>query len=156
MTRRICLTSLMSIGLLVTMTTYQAQEERSDLSVHDLGNNLYMLSNGPDVQGMGGGGNTAIFVRNEGVVLVDTKIKGYGQDILSHVSGITDKPVTTIINTHTHWDHSGANTEFRDTVDFVAHENTRKHMASDDCDDGDCADDDGSSHRESPVSEFNQ
>ena len=24
------------------------------------------------------------------------------------------------LNTHTHWDHSGANTEFPDTIDFVA------------------------------------
>ena len=27
--------------------------------------------------------------------------------------------VTTIINTHTHWDHTGANTEFPDTVDDI-------------------------------------
>ena len=136
MKRRICLTALMSVGVLATMATYEAQEERAALAVHDLGNNLYMLANGPGVQGMGGGGNTAIFVANDGVVLVDTKIKGYGEDILSHVRGITDKPVTTIINTHTHWDHSGANTEFADSVSFVAHENTRKNLASDDCDDG--------------------
>ena len=44
--------------------------------------------------------------------------------------------MTTIINTHTHWDHSGANTEFPDTVDFVVHENTAGHMASTDCADG--------------------
>ena len=73
---------------------------------------------------------------NDGVTLVDTKIRGYGQDILAEVRTITDKPVTTIINTHTHWDHTGTNTEFPDTVDFVVHENTRAHMASDECDDG--------------------
>ena len=44
--------------------------------------------------------------------------------------------VTTIINTHTHYDHSGANPEFPDTVNFVAHENTAAHLASTDCDDG--------------------
>ena len=95
-----------------------------------------MLANAPSVTGMGGGGNTAIFVATDGVVLVDTKIKGYGPDILAHVRELTDKPVTTIINTHTHWDHSGANTEFPDTVEFVVQENTRGHLASDDCDDG--------------------
>ncbi len=136
MRRGVCLSVVMVVGCLVTGATYEAQEERASLAVHDLGNSLYMLANGAGVQGMGGGGNTAIFLTNDGVVLVDTKIKGYGQDILTHVRGITDKPVTTIINTHTHWDHSGANTEFPDTVDFVAHENTRGHLASDDCDDG--------------------
>ena len=44
--------------------------------------------------------------------------------------------VTTIINTHTRYDHSGANPEFPDTVNFVAHENTAAHLASTDCDDG--------------------
>jgi glyoxylase-like metal-dependent hydrolase (beta-lactamase superfamily II) len=75
-------------------------------------------------------------VTNDGVTLVDTKIKGYGQDILAAVRNITDKPVTTIINTHTHWDHTGSNTEFPDTVNFVVHENTRGHLASDACGDG--------------------
>ncbi len=39
-------------------------------------------------------------------------------------------------NTHTHYDHSGSNPEFADTVNFVAHENTAAHLASTDCDDG--------------------
>ncbi len=64
------------------------------------------------------------------------QIRGYGEDILAAVASITDNPVTTIINTHTHWDHRGANTEFPDTVDFVVHENTAGHMASTDCADG--------------------
>ena len=68
-----------------------------------------------------------------GVTLVDTKINGYGQDILAEVGKITDKPVTTIINTHTHFDHSGGNVEFPDTVDFVVHENTLAHMSRASC-----------------------
>ena len=135
MKRLVCL-GILTLTSLFTMVTCGTREKTVDLAVHDLGNNLYMLANGPGVQGMGGGGNTAIFVTNDGVVLVDTKIQGYGKDILSHVRDITDKPVTTIINTHTHYDHSGSNTEFSDTVEFVAHENTRKHLASSNCDDG--------------------
>ena len=82
---------------------------------------------------MGGGGNTAIFVTGSGVVLVDTKINGYGQDILAEVRRITDQPVTTIINTHNHYDHSGGNVEFSDTVNFVVHENARAQMARANC-----------------------
>ncbi len=66
-------------------------------------------------------------------MLVDTKLAGYGPDILAEVRKITSKPVTTIINTHTHFDHSGANTEFPDTVDYVAHENIKFHMARASC-----------------------
>ena len=127
---------LVLVGLLSTMTTYEARQERASLAVTEIADNLYMLGNAPSVQGMGGGGNTAVFVTTNGVALVDTKIKGYGQDILDAVGNLTDKPVTTIINTHTHWDHTGTNNEFPDTVNFVVHANTRAHMASDACDDG--------------------
>jgi len=136
MSRSICLGVLTIVGVFATMTTYEARQERASLAVQDVADNLYLLSNAPSVSGMGGGGNTAIFVTDNGVTLVDTKIKGYGADILAAVREITDKPVTTIINTHTHWDHTGTNTEFPDTVNFVVHENTRAHMASQICDDG--------------------
>ena len=136
MKRSMCLGLVTLFGLSATVATYEVRQERASLIVRDVGTNLYMLANAPSVQGMGGGGNTAIFETADGVVLVDTKIKGYGQDILAAVRGITDKPVTTIINTHTHWDHTGTNNEFPDTVNFVVHENTRAHMASQACDDG--------------------
>ena len=120
-------------GVLLTVATYEAQEDRAPLEVQPVADNLYMLANASSVQGMGGGGNTAIFVTDSGVVLVDTKINGYGQDILAHVATITDKPITTVINTHTHFDHSGGNTELPDTVNFVVHENTRAQMARPTC-----------------------
>lgn len=41
---------------------------------------------------------------------------------------LTDKPVTMIINTHTHGDHVSGNVEFPETVQIVAHENTRANM----------------------------
>lgn len=75
----------------------------------------------------GGGGNTAVFVTDAGVVLVDTKLPGNGRGILEQVKGLTDRPITTIINTHTHADHVGGNA-FLAVADVVAHENTRAHM----------------------------
>jgi cyclase len=62
------------------------------------------------------------------VVLVDTKLPGWGKPILDKLKEITDKPVTTIINTHTHFDHVSGNIEFPATVDMVTHENTAKLM----------------------------
>jgi cyclase len=76
----------------------------------------------------GGGGNTAAFVTSSGVVLVDTKLANWGQAILDKVRSVTDKPVTTIINTHTHGDHVGSNEFFPASVEVVAHENTRTNM----------------------------
>jgi cyclase len=90
------------------------------IQVDKIRDNLYMLR--------GGGGNTAAFVTATGVVLVDTKLPGWGQPILDRLKEITDKPVTTIINTHTHFDHVGSNVEFPATVEVVAHENTASLM----------------------------
>src|SRR5206468_2358873 len=82
--------------------------------------NLYMIT--------GGGGNTAAFITDAGVVLVDTKLANWGQAILDKVKTVTSKPVTTIINTHTHGDHNGSNEFFGTTVEIVAHENTKANM----------------------------
>ena len=136
MRRTLCLTTLTVVGVLVAVVANEARQERFRIRTLELAENLYVLTSDPAEQGMRTGGNTAVLVTASGVALVDTKIRGYGEDILAAVREITDKPVTTIINTHTHWDHSGANTEFPDTVDFVVHENTAAHMASSDCDDG--------------------
>jgi glyoxylase-like metal-dependent hydrolase (beta-lactamase superfamily II) len=78
----------------------------------------------------GAGGNTTVFVTADGVVLVDTKLPGNGEAILSQVRTVTDKPVSTIINTHTHPDHIGSNDYFPASVEVVAHENTQKWMAA--------------------------
>jgi glyoxylase-like metal-dependent hydrolase (beta-lactamase superfamily II) len=133
MRRSFCMAILAVVGILLTASTHEAHQQRAALELHDVAENLYMLSNASSVDGMGGGGNTAIFVTGSGVVLVDTKINGYGRDILSEVERITDQPVTTIINTHNHYDHSGGNVEFSDTVNFVVHENARAQMARANC-----------------------
>lgn len=83
--------------------------------------NLYVIT--------GGGGNTAAFITAKGVVLVDTKLANWGQAILDKVKTVTDKPISHIINTHTHGDHVGSNEFFPATVEIVAHENTATNMA---------------------------
>ena len=129
MKRVVCLGTLTLAGVCVMVAANEARQERSPLVVTEVAENLYMLGNDPAGQGMRGGGNTGIFVGSTGVTLVDTKIFGYGQDILAKVQELTDKPITRIINTHTHYDHSGGNVEFADTVDFVVHENTLAQMS---------------------------
>jgi glyoxylase-like metal-dependent hydrolase (beta-lactamase superfamily II) len=53
-----------------------------------------------------------VFVTANGVVVVDTKNPGWGQPLLEKIKTLTDKPVTMIINTHTHGDHVSGNVEF--------------------------------------------
>jgi glyoxylase-like metal-dependent hydrolase (beta-lactamase superfamily II) len=90
------------------------------LEIQKVKDNLYMIT--------GAGGNTAAFITGTGVVVVDTKNPGTGQAILDKIKTVTDKPVTTIINTHTHADHTGSNEFFGANVEIVAHENTKANM----------------------------
>ena len=81
----------------------------------------------------GAGGNTTFFIRSDGVLLVDTKLSNNGAAILAKVREVTDKPVTMIINTHSHPDHIGSNTEIdsaRGGVQVVAQANTARRMAA--------------------------
>ncbi|HEU0105253.1 MAG TPA: MBL fold metallo-hydrolase [Vicinamibacteria bacterium] len=124
MRRSIVLGTLMAAGALsLAVSAYQAPPSPPApkvVEVEKIKDNLYMLK--------GGGGNTAVFVGTTGVVVVDTKLPGWGQPILDKVKELTPKPVTTIINTHTHGDHVSGNVEFPATVDIVTQENTKANM----------------------------
>jgi cyclase len=90
------------------------------VEVDKLHDNLYMMR--------GGGGNSAVFITAKGVVVVDTKNPGWGAPLLEKIKSVTDRPVTMIINTHTHGDHVSGNVEFPATVEVVTQENTAKNM----------------------------
>jgi cyclase len=99
-------------------------------TIEKVKDNLYVIT-GSSIANMDtfSGGNTAVFVTDKGVVLVDTKLPGWGQPILERIKTVTDKPITTIINTHTHSDHTGSNDFFGASVETIVHENTRTNMA---------------------------
>ena len=122
MRRSIVLGALIAVGALsLTVKAYQAPAAAPKVvEVEKLKDNLYMLK--------GGGGNTAVFVMANGITVVDTKNPGWGQPILDKIKEISPKPVTTIINTHTHGDHVSGNVEFPATVDVVVQENTKANM----------------------------
>ncbi len=106
--------------------TPQALEATKIEKVKD---NLYMITGSTSTPREAfSGGNTAVFITAAGVTVVDTKLTGWGQVILDRIKTVTDKPVTTIINTHTHGDHTGSNNMFPATVEIVAHENTKANM----------------------------
>jgi glyoxylase-like metal-dependent hydrolase (beta-lactamase superfamily II) len=98
----------------------QPAPQPTEIEVQKLKDNLYVLKNG--------GGNTAAFITEKGVIVVDTKNPGWGPRILDSIKSFTDKPVTIIVNTHTHGDHVGSNEAFPPAVEVVAHENTKANM----------------------------
>jgi cyclase len=119
MKRNVVLGLLVAAGLAVAC---YGTSEPGELQVARIKDTLFAIT--------GEGGTTAVFIRGDGVVLVDTKITGNGQRILDSVRAITDKPITHILNTHTHYDHVGSNAFFPAGVEVVAHENAAARMVS--------------------------
>lgn len=108
----------------LTAMTAQAPDPNAPkvLAVEKLADNLYVLTSA-------GAGNTAVFVTADGVVVVDTKLPGWGRPIIDKVKELTSKPITTIINTHTHYDHVSGNVEFPGSVEVIVQQNTKANMA---------------------------
>ena len=107
-------------ALSLTVSAYQAQPPAKVVAAVKVKDNLYLLN--------GGGGSTGVFIGTNGVVVIDTKNPGWGQTVLDKIKELTPKPVTMIINTHSHLDHVGGNVEFPATIDVVAQENTAANM----------------------------
>ena len=122
MKRATVLCALIAVGVLSLVVSAQQGGAQAPkvIDVEKLKDNLFVLK--------GGGGNTAVFLTANGVVVVDAKNPGWGQPILDKIKTLTDKPITTLINTHTHGDHVSGNVEFPATVDIIVQENTKTNM----------------------------
>jgi glyoxylase-like metal-dependent hydrolase (beta-lactamase superfamily II) len=121
MKRTVVLGILVAIGAVAMAAKAQNPPPTQNVAeIEKIKDNLYAIK--------GGGVTTAAFITASGVVVVDTKVANWGQAILDKIRSVTDKPVTMIINTHTHGDHVGSNAEFPPTVEIVAHENTKANM----------------------------
>jgi cyclase len=124
MKRTLVLSSIVVVAVVAVagrgLVAQQPSTEPKVAGIEKVKDNLYMVT--------GGGGNTAVFVTANGVVLVDTKLADWGQAIMDQVKTVTDKPVTHIINTHTHGDHVGSNDFFPASVEIVAHANVTRSM----------------------------
>src|SRR5262245_59468424 len=120
MTRAFVLCGLILVGGLSLAAYQPPQQGPMVVEVDKVKDNLWVLK--------GGGGNTAVFLTGGGVVVVDAKNPGWGKPILDKIKELTPKPITTLINTHTHGDHVSGNVEFPATVEVIAQENTKANM----------------------------
>jgi glyoxylase-like metal-dependent hydrolase (beta-lactamase superfamily II) len=125
MRRHVVLGGVVTLGLLsITVAAYQqppaGQPAPMVVEVDKLKDNLYVMK--------GGGGNSAVFITADGVTVVDTKNPGWGAPLLERIKSVTSKPVTRIINTHTHGDHVSGNVEFPGTIEILVQETTKTSM----------------------------
>src|SRR3954452_10844786 len=126
MNRSVLLALLLAIGAasLAAQTTAP-----KTIDIQKLKDNLYVLtSSTPGNAATFSGGNVAVFITDAGLTLVDDKLAGWAQAVLDKVKGVTEKPITSIINTHSHGDHTGNNGFFGANVEIVAQANTKANM----------------------------
>jgi glyoxylase-like metal-dependent hydrolase (beta-lactamase superfamily II) len=133
MKRLLTLVAIVACG--AAIAAYQAPPQppvvgtAAQLEVVKLKDNFFVItSSSPQPREAFSGGNVTVLVTDNGVTLVDTKLASWGQALLDKLKTITTKPVTTIINTHTHGDHTGNDDKFG-KVEIIAHDNTKANMA---------------------------
>ena len=81
-----------------------------------------------DIDG-GGAGNVAVYVTDEGAIVVDDKFEQHFDEIMANVKKVTDKPIRYVINTHHHGDHSGGNAKMLAAgAEILLHKNARANM----------------------------
>lgn len=99
----------------------QSQDQEVTITVDTLTQKVYMLT--------GRGGNIGIYVGNDKVFMVDDQFAPLSNKIKATIATLTDKPVTYLVNTHMHGDHTGGNVNFNsEATTLVAQDNVRKRL----------------------------
>ncbi|MGC1458848.1 MAG: MBL fold metallo-hydrolase [Steroidobacteraceae bacterium] len=112
---------LAAAALLPPLALAKADDSRGDPAIVHTGlsQSLHLFT--------GAGGNVVALAGPEGVLLVDGGLEQYSQALLRQVAAATGNgKVALLMNTHWHWDHTGANALLgKAGTKIIAHENTR-------------------------------
>lgn len=100
----------------------RSQQTRPAAAIQQVKDGLYNIS--------GEGGNVAVYVTGEGVILVDDMYERNYTEIVEQVRSVTPQPIRYVLNTHQHDDHAGGNIgALASSVEVIAHRNVRANMA---------------------------
>jgi glyoxylase-like metal-dependent hydrolase (beta-lactamase superfamily II) len=105
----------------------QPSGEPFSTAIRELKAGLYVI---PGYDGAVTGGNVAVRVTTEGVIIVDDKFPPASNEIVPKVRSVTSQPIKYVLSTHHHGDHSGGHPEFIQTAEIVAHRNARENMVT--------------------------
>src|SRR5262249_61024612 len=102
----------------VYLNCYQAA--KTPIMVHKLRGGVSILE--------GSGGNVAVLTGVDGKAFIDAGITISRKRILEAANGLSRDPITHLINTHWHFDHTDGNAWLNaEGAAIIAHENTQKH-----------------------------
>lgn len=103
--------------------TARKRGETAEISIQLLRGNVTAL--------IGSGGNIAVLTGTDGKVIVDSGYSTSRPKITEALTKISPEPIKQLVNTHWHFDHTDGNEWMHaDGASILAHENTRKHLAT--------------------------
>ena len=80
---------------------------------------------------VGSGGNIAVLIGTDGKVIIDSGYATSRARITDALAKMDPGPIKYLVNTHWHFDHTDGNAWMHgDGATVLAHENTRKHLAT--------------------------
>jgi glyoxylase-like metal-dependent hydrolase (beta-lactamase superfamily II) len=116
---RLSVGALFLMGCWIAYTQNQAKQP-PQLTINKVKDDLYNIE--------GDGGNVAVYVTSEGVILVDDKYEQDFEGIVAMVKTVTNQPVKYVLSTHHHADHSGGNSKFLPVAEIISTANARKNI----------------------------
>jgi glyoxylase-like metal-dependent hydrolase (beta-lactamase superfamily II) len=114
---------LFSVLLLFISTSIFAQGrfDKVEITTTKLSDHTYMLE--------GAGGNIGVSVGEDGVFVIDDQFAPLSEKILAAIKALSDKPLTFLVNTHHHGDHTGGNENMAKAgATIIAHDNVKKRL----------------------------
>ena len=107
--------------LLASLLPLAQNPPQPALTVDKVADDLYVVLGG-------GAGNTTVYITDEGIVLVDPKFdRTHDDDLMAHVTALSNRPIKYVLNTHPHDDHTGGNVKLAPAI-IVGHSNQRDIM----------------------------
>src|SRR5512142_259706 len=106
--------------LTLAWIAYTQAQAPAKLTVNKVKDDLYEIE--------GDGGNVAVYITNEGVILVDDKYEQDYDQIMAKVKSVTNQPIRYILSTHYHADHSGGNTKFAASTEIISTLNAHNNI----------------------------
>lgn len=102
----------------------QAQNDMSDVEIKTIpvADGIYML--------VGQGGNIGVSIGDDATFLIDDQFAPLTDKIVDAVGALSTRPISFVLNTHWHGDHTGGNENFGEAGTLImAHDNVRVRMS---------------------------